>query len=70
MNWRSTGHADRASPVLCEVERLLMPVVDEVANRLWRRRHPTFLHKQYNPAYPVLSLAESLVLRRSEAFHV
>lgn len=63
VNWQSTGRIDRASPLVCEHERLLMPIADDAANRLWRRRHAGFLHKHYNPAFPVLSFAERLVIR-------
>lgn len=58
VNWQSTGRLDRASPLVCEHERLLIPIADRLANRLWRRRSAVFLHKHYNPAYPVLSFAE------------
>jgi uncharacterized protein len=58
VNYRTTGCVDRASPVLCEHERLLMPIVDRVARRLWKSRVPEFVHKQYNDAYPVISFLE------------
>ncbi len=65
VNYLSTGRIDTASPVLCEHERLLMPIADRVANRLWKRRDPLFLHKHYNPAFPVLSYAERLALKEA-----
>ena len=68
VNWQSTGRIDQASPVVCEHERLLMPIADEVANRLWRKRDANFLHKHYNPAFPILSFAEQLVIE--EESHV
>lgn len=58
VNWQTTGRLDRASPLVCEHERLVMPIADRLANRLWRVRNSVFLHKHYNPAYPVLSFAE------------
>src|SRR6185503_1024497 len=30
INWQSTGSLDRASPLVCEHERLLMPIADDV----------------------------------------
>lgn len=66
INWQSTGRIDRASPLVCEHERLLMPIADRVANRLWKIRNPLFIHKHYNPAFPVLSFAEDLVIREVE----
>jgi uncharacterized protein len=64
INWQSTGKLNQASPLVCEHERILMPIADKVANRLWRRRDSMFLHKQYNPAFPVLSFAEDILVRQ------
>ena len=63
VNWQSTGRLDRPSPVVCEHERILMPIADRVASRLWKKRDPSFIHKHYNPAFPVLSLIEQLIIR-------
>jgi uncharacterized protein len=65
-NWAGTGRLDRASPVVCEHERLLTPIADRVANRLWRKRDPLFLHKHYNPAFPVLAFLEDVTLRERD----
>jgi len=46
------------SPVLCRNERILVPVADRAAERLFRKRDPHFIQKHYNAAYPVLSLLE------------
>ncbi len=62
-NFRSTGRLDAVSPVLCEHERRVMPIADRLANRMWRRRDPLFVHKFYNPAFPVLAYAEEAVQR-------
>ncbi|HWB12242.1 MAG TPA: radical SAM protein [Pirellulales bacterium] len=67
VNWQSTGRVDRASPLLCEHERLLLPIADRLANQLWKRRNAVFLHKHYNPAYPALSFAERTSI--AEAAH-
>ncbi len=66
VNWQSTGRVDRTSPLVCEHERILMPIADEAANRLWKSDDPTFVHKHYNPAFPVISFAEHLVMREVE----
>ena len=63
VNWRTTGHVDQVSGFVCEHERVLLPIADRVANRLWNRRNPQFLHKNYNPAFPVLSFLEDLTIR-------
>ncbi|MBN1475977.1 radical SAM protein [Candidatus Sumerlaeota bacterium] len=58
LNMRTTGRIDRVSPVVCEHERMLMPIADWVGNTLWKERNRLFLHKFYNRAYPVLSHLE------------
>jgi uncharacterized protein len=58
INWAAHGRIDEPAPLVCEHERLLMPIADRVANRLYKRRSPDFLHKHYNPAFPVLSFIE------------
>ncbi len=70
VNWQSTGRLDEPSPIVCEHERVLMPIVDRLANRLWRRRDPNFIHKNYNPAFPVLSFAELLVIKEAARVEV
>jgi len=59
MNFQGTGRLDVASPLVCEHDRMLTPIADRVANQLWKRRNPLFLHKHYNPAFPVLSHIET-----------
>lgn len=58
LNWQSTGSVNVVSPVLCRHEQMLMPIVDRVGQELYRLRNPLFLHKHYNPAFPVLSLLD------------
>lgn len=58
INYMSTGSIEKASPVVCQHERLLMPIADKVANRLWKKRSQLFVHKHYNPLYPVISHLE------------
>jgi len=60
INYASTGTITAASPVLCYYERRILPVVDELAAKLYRRRSRRFLHKHYNPDYPLLDYAEQL----------
>jgi uncharacterized protein len=42
-----------------------MPIADRVAERLYKKRNPLFLHKHYNAAYPALSLLEDSLGQRS-----
>ena len=58
INYQSTGSIEKASPVVCQHEQILMPIVDKVANRLWKKRSQMFVHKHYNPIYPIVSHME------------
>lgn len=66
INFQTTGRVDAPGPIVCEHDRLLMPIVDRVASRLWRERSNLFIHKQYNPAYPMYSYLEDLVIREKK----
>jgi len=46
------------SPVQCTHERLVTPIVDEIAEKLYKEENALFLHKHYNALYPVMSLIE------------
>lgn len=58
LNWQATGSVETVSPVLCEHERLLLPIVDALGERLWARRSAFFVQKQHNAMFPLLSLIE------------
>lgn len=60
INYASTGTITAASPVLCYYERMVLPLVDKLAAKLYRRRNRLFLHKHYNPDYPVIDYLEHL----------
>ena len=61
-NFAATGGIDRVGPLVCEVERIVLPIADDIGNRLWRRRARTFVHKFYNPAFPVFNWAENTIM--------
>jgi len=46
------------TPVQCAHERLVTPIVDQVAESLYKEQNALFLHKHYNELYPVMSLIE------------
>ncbi|MBU1240114.1 radical SAM protein [Myxococcota bacterium] len=46
-NWNTTGDIIRVSPLLCEYERMLIPIADRIGNILWEERDPSFLAKHY-----------------------
>jgi len=58
LNKQATGSIDRVSEVLCAHERIILPIADRVAARLYRKRSPMFIQKHYNDLYPLISLAE------------
>lgn len=60
LNLQTTGSLDAVPAVLCEHERMVMPIADRLAEKLFKRRDPMFLHRHYNPAFPVLSFLEDL----------
>lgn len=58
MNKQTTGSIDKVSPVLCSHERLLIPIADKLAEKLYKRRNGMFIQKHYNEMFPVISLIE------------
>lgn len=63
VNWRATGSLDKVPPIICEHERMLMPIVDKLANRLWKKKITLFKRKFYEPAFPVSSYIEDCLIR-------
>jgi uncharacterized protein len=47
LNWQATGTVNRVPPILCESEKLLTPVVDDLGARLYARGCRAFLAKHY-----------------------
>lgn len=58
LNMQSTGDLRAVSPVLCANERMLLPIADRLAERLYKKRSGPFIQKQYNDMYPVISYIE------------
>lgn len=58
LNWQSTGTLNEVSPVLCESERLIVPIVDRMGEKLFKRGASLFIQKHYNAVYPILSLLD------------
>jgi uncharacterized protein len=46
LNKQATGRVDQVSPVLCAHERIVLPIADRLAERLFRRS-PAFVSKHY-----------------------
>jgi len=47
-----------ASPIQCAHEKLLTPIADRVAEKLYGDRSALFIQKHYNALYPIISLVE------------
>ena len=61
LNRQATGSIDEISPMLCAHERIVLPIADELAERLFNKGSAIFIQKQYNDFYPLLSLAEDRI---------
>jgi uncharacterized protein len=64
VNWRCTGRVDQVPAIVCEHERMLLPIVDRLANRLWRNNSALFKRKFYEKTFPVSSYIEDCLVQR------
>ena len=64
LNKSATGDITHVSPFLCAHERILLPIADGLAERLYGEGNALFIQKQYNDMFPLLSLTEDKVLRK------
>lgn len=60
LNRQTTGSIDHVSPVQCAHERMLLPIADKLAARLFKEKNGLFIQKHYNDIYPILSMVEDL----------
>ena len=58
LNRQATGSIDEVSPMLCAHERIVLPITDKLAERLYQKNSAMFIQKHYNEFYPLASLAE------------
>jgi uncharacterized protein len=58
LNYQTTGNINKVSPLLCETERILIPIVDQLGEELYKSRAAMFIQKHYNRSYPLLSMLE------------
>ena len=58
LNWQTTGLINEVSSVLCETEKILVPIVDKLGEQLFKKRASFFIQKHYNTAYSIFSLME------------
>jgi uncharacterized protein len=64
VNWRATGDLRTIPPIICEHERMLMPIVDSMANRLWSKKVTLFKRKFYEKTFPVSSYIEDCLIKK------
>lgn len=60
LSWQLTGELNKVTPILCETERILIPIVDKLGERLYKEGSAMFIQKHYNAVYPILSMIEDL----------
>ncbi|WP_373261865.1 hypothetical protein [Hungatella hathewayi] len=56
-----TGSIDHVAPMLCQHERIVIPVVDKLTKRLFQERNGMFIQKHYNDVFPLISMVEDMV---------
>jgi uncharacterized protein len=64
INKCTTGSLSKPSPVLCAHERMLIPIADGMAAKLYKKRSGLFIHKHYNNLYPMIALVEEFNARK------
>lgn len=65
LNRQATGRIDLVSPLLCAHERIVLPIADDLAARLFKKRSGMFIQKHYNEMFPLISLVEDSVKERT-----
>ncbi len=60
IKFQTTGAIDKIPPVLCEHERIIIPIVDKLGERLYKKRAPIFMQKHYNSFYPLISFFQDM----------
>ncbi len=60
LNIQTTGRIDQLPPLLCEHERMVFAIADQLAETLYAERNALFLQRHYDPAFPIQSFLEDL----------
>ena len=60
LSWQLTGELNKVTPLICESERILIPIVDKLGERLYKKGAKMFIQKHYNAVYPILSMIEDM----------
>lgn len=67
LNKQATGFIDSVSPVLCAHEKVIIPIADNLAGRLYKKRNAMFIQKHYNEFYPIVSMVEDMTRDRQKS---
>jgi uncharacterized protein len=67
LNKQATGTIHKVSPLLCANERMTIEVADRLAEKLFAKRVPMFIQKQYNDLFPLVSLAEDMTPKKGSS---
>ena len=51
INWQATGSINKVPPMLCAHERIVLPIVDSLAERLYKKGSMRFVQKHYDNFY-------------------
>lgn len=57
-NYQTSGDIARPSPVICEHERMLVPIADRAGETLYAEKNELFLAKTYDRAWPLISFID------------
>lgn len=60
LSYQLTGKLNKVTPIICETERILIPIVDKLGERLYKKGSNMFIQKHYNSIYPILSMIEDM----------
>jgi uncharacterized protein len=60
LNRQATGDYKTVAPLLCEHERIVVPIADRIATRLYNKKNDLFIQRYYNPLFPILSYLDDL----------
>lgn len=63
LNKQAAGSIASVPPALCAHERVLIPIADKLAGRLYKKRSAMFIQKHYNEFYPMVSMVEDTVVK-------
>lgn len=58
INMLASKDMNSVSPIVCETERMIIEISDEIASILYKKRANMFIQKKYNKMFPVIEMME------------